>query len=59
MGDFNDVKFEEIKTRVFNNTHTRNDVLALVEMVDNFEKELDDLEDYILEEMSLNSEDEE
>ena len=48
--------FELIKQRVIENTHTRNDVLVLVDIIEEFEDEMDDLAVYLLEEAELQDE---
>jgi hypothetical protein len=50
-------KFDEIKARVLVNKHTRDDVLDLVEIVDNFENTLDEVVLYTLEEAEVQDED--
>jgi hypothetical protein len=51
-----DELFQEIKQRVVENKFTREDALVLVEMVEEFEDEMDDLAVYLLEELEVQDE---
>jgi len=53
----NEEKFEEVRARVIENTHTREDVLFLLDLVESFDAELEEFVAYVLEEEEIQNED--
>lgn len=47
-------KLEAIKARILANTHTREDLLDLLDLVDTVQNQIEDLEEYITEEIDVN-----